>query len=59
MHLRYASVNSISFSSEYSYSMIVKLDRINMYYLYPCDGIYKNQNYDNIQIQVDPERVSI
>ena len=40
-HLRHASVTYIFFNSKYSYSMMPKLDRMNVYCLYPCKGILK------------------
>ena len=40
-HLRHASVTYIFFNSKYSYSMMPKLDRMNVYCLYPCEGIVK------------------
>jgi len=40
-HFRHASVTNIFFNSKYSYSMMPKLDRMNVYCLYPCEGILK------------------
>ena len=37
-------VTYIFFNSEYSYSMMPKLDRMNVYCLYPCEGILKKSD---------------